>query len=275
MPETIPSALWRAPLPPDLDARLTRWLTDGLAAAKAPRRVTVFCRADDVGVPGRRFERLVRVFQRHRAPLGLAVVPAWLTPARWERLAALTGSGNGLWCWHQHGWRHVNHEPAGKKQEFGPARPRSQLAADLRRGRERLEALMGPAFYPAFTPPWNRCSAEALELIRKAGYRAVSRSSGSRPQAPPGLPELAVNLDLHTRREPTAERAWHGLRADLEAAIATGRCGIMIHHQRMNDTAAAFLDALLAALKAHGGFHLAGMPALAESDRRPGERGTR
>jgi peptidoglycan/xylan/chitin deacetylase (PgdA/CDA1 family) len=268
MPETTPSALWRAPLPPDLDARLTRWLTDGLAAAKASRRVTVFCRADDVGVPSRRFERLVELFQRHRAPLGLAVVPAWLTPARWERLAALTGGGNGLWCWHQHGWRHVNHEPAGKKQEFGPARPRSQLAADLRRGRERVEALMGPAFYPAFTPPWNRCSAESLELIREAGYRAVSRSSGSRPQAPPGLPELAVNLDLHTRREPTAERAWQGLAEELQAAVATGHCGIMIHHQRMNAAAAAFLDALLAALKAHRGFQLTGMPALAENGRR-------
>jgi hypothetical protein len=124
---------------------------------------------------------------------------------------------------------------------------------------------MGPAFYPAFTPPWNRCSARALELIREAGYRAVSRSSGSRPPAPPGLPELAVNLDLHTRREATAEGGWQALEEELQAAVAAGRCGIMIHHQRMNAAAAAFLDALLAALKAHGGFRLAGMPALAEN----------
>ncbi|MCU0555786.1 MAG: hypothetical protein MUF67_00560 [Desulfobacterales bacterium] len=72
MPATTPSALWRAPLPPDLDARLARWLTDGLTAAGAPRHVAVFCRADDVGVPGRSFERLVEIFERHRAPLGLA-----------------------------------------------------------------------------------------------------------------------------------------------------------------------------------------------------------
>ncbi len=269
MPATTPSALWRAPLPPDLDARLARWLTDGLAAAGAPRRVAVFCRADDVGVPGRSFERLVEIFERHRAPLGLAVVPAWLTAARWVKLETLTCGGAGLWCWHQHGWRHCNHEAAGKKQEFGPARPPARLAADLRRGRERLEALMGPTFFPAFTPPWNRCSADALALLQQSGYRAVSRSAGSRPPAPPGLPELAVNLDLHTRREPTAESAWQGLRDDLQAAIATGRCGIMIHHRRMNATAAAFLDALLTALAAHGGFDLVGMPELAESDRRP------
>jgi peptidoglycan/xylan/chitin deacetylase (PgdA/CDA1 family) len=268
MPEPIPSAIWCAPLPPNLDARLARWLADGLAAAKAPRPVAVFFRADDVGVPGRRFARLVEIFQRHRAPLGLAVVPAWLTAARWERLAALTRGGAGLWCWHQHGWRHANHEPEGKKQEFGPARPAARVAADLRRGRRRLEALMGPAFYPAFTPPWNRCSAQALALIRAAGYRAVSRSSGSRPPAPPGLPELAVNLDLHTRREPSAEGAWRMLGEELQAAVAAGRCGIMIHHQRMNAAAAAFLDALLAALKAQGGFRLAGMPALAENDGR-------
>ena len=197
-----------------------------------------------------------------------------MTPARWARLKALTRDGARLWCWHQHGWRHCNHEPEGKKQEFGPARPRSRLAADLRRGRERLEALMGQAFYPAFTPPWNRCSAEALELIQAAGYRAVSRSSGSRPPAPPGLPELAVNLDLHTRREPNTKRAWQALGEELQAAVATGRCGIMIHHQRMNAAAAAFLDALLAALKAHRGFQLAEMPALAENELRTGNRRT-
>jgi hypothetical protein len=252
-----------------MDARLARWLTGSLAAAGAPQNVTVFFRADDIGVPGRSFQRLIQIFQQHGTPLGLAVVPTWLTPARWERLQTLTRDGTGLWCWHQHGWRHCNHEAAGKKQEFGPARPPERVSTDLRRGRERLEELMGPAFYPAFTPPWNRCSAEALTMLQQSGYHAVSRSAGSLPAAPSGLPDLAVNVDLHTRKEPGADLGWQGLQADLQAAIATGRCGIMLHHQRMNETAAAFLDALLAALRAHGAFDLKGMPELADGTDQP------
>lgn len=267
MPDTTPSPLWRTPLPPDMDARLARWLDDSLAAAGAAGPVTVFFRADDIGVPGRRFQRLVQIFQQQRTPLGLAVVPTWLTPTRWQTLQTLTREKTDLWCWHQHGWRHCNHETAGKKQEFGPARPPERIAADLKRGRERLEELMGAAFYPVFTPPWNRCSAETLELLKRWGYHAVSRSTGSRPSPPPELPDLAVNVDLHTRKEPSAPLGWQGLRTDLEAAVATGRCGIMIHHQRMNESAADFLDLLLAAVRAHEGFRLAGMVELAGGGR--------
>ncbi|MGD8890557.1 MAG: hypothetical protein PVF53_19235, partial [Desulfobacterales bacterium] len=41
---------------------------------------------------------------------------------------------------------------------------------------------------------------------------------------------------------------WDGLFNELEEAIASGHCGIMIHHQRMNSAAFQFLEILLNAL---------------------------
>ena len=78
----------------------------------------------------------------------------------------------------------MNHEPSGKKYEFGPARSIAAIEHDLMRGRERLMYLMQDTFFPAFTPPWNRCSKEALVVLKTLGFRAISRSRGASPSAP-------------------------------------------------------------------------------------------
>jgi hypothetical protein len=238
------NACWQD-LPADWAARLTAALDD------AGRRdnTVVYFRADDVGVPGDRFHRLVTLFQRHAVPLSLAVVPAWLTATRWRSLIQMTGQGSGLWCWHQHGWRHANHEPRGKKQEFGPARAAEAVARDLVRGRRRLETIMGRAFYPLFTPPWNRCSEITLALLAEMRYRAVSRSRNAPPPPPAGLPDLAVDVDLHTGPAASAAQGWQRLQDALAAGLRRPVCGIMIHHQRMNPAAFAFLERLLVTLR--------------------------
>lgn len=208
----------------------------------------VFFRADDVAVPGRQLQRLLEIFTRHNTPLSLAVVPAWLTTPRWKAISRLGASRPNLWCWHQHGWRHRNHEPQGKKQEFGPCRSPEALYADLDRGRQRLQAIMGDTFTPIFTPPWNRCSEITLALLQEMGYAAVSRSRGSEPPAPPGLPDHTVDVDLHTDRVSTAARGWTQLTDRLVDSLIRPTCGIMIHHQRMNEAAFGFLDQLLETL---------------------------
>lgn len=208
----------------------------------------VFFRADDVAVPGRQLQRLLEMFARHNLPLGLAVVPAWLTRPRWEAVSRMGASRADLWCWHQHGWQHRNHEPQGKKQEFGPFRSTDALSTDLDRGRRRLQAIMGNAFSPIFTPPWNRCSEITLALLQEMGYNAVSRSRGSQPSAPPGLAEHAVDVDLHTDRAPSAAIGWQRLTDRLVESLSRPVCGIMIHHQRMNEAAFCFLDRLLETL---------------------------
>lgn len=252
-------ALWQNGVP--LETALS--LQEALSHTASNRGLQVFFRADDIGVPSRAFRELTTLFGRYRAPLALAVVPAWLTRPRWLALTTLAAGDNTLWCWHQHGWRHVNHERQGKKQEFGPARPKAPLAVDLTRGRRCLQAVMDRAFSPIFTPPWNRCSLDTLKLLKTQGYWAVSRRAGSRPHPPADLPDIAVNVDLHTRKEQDPQSAWQNLLQELAAAATEGRCGVMIYHRCMNPAAFEFLDMLLEILSTDPRVQLVAMPELA------------
>ncbi len=248
-------AIWRRP-PSDLDSRIDECIRWGCENADPGGSVDLFFRADDVGVPGMQFARMMSLFAKYGVPLSLAIVPAWLTPDRWQYLNGFEKINPSRWCWYQHGWRHVNHEVEGKKQEFGAARSLSEIKQDLMRGKGRLEQLMGKAFSPVFTPPWNRCSADTLQVLKDLGYAAISRSSGSQPHSPGGLPDFYVNVDLHTRKEQNPAAGWHNLWLEFERAIASGYCGIMIHHQMMNHAAFDFLEILLKALVNHKKIHL-------------------
>lgn len=249
------SSLWTSP-PLDLVSRIERCIDSTRDLAGRGGAGYIFFRADDVAVPGKQFVRLMELFTRYRVPLSLAVVPVWLTGSRWEQLKGLARKDPSLWCWHQHGWRHLNHEVEGKQQEFGGSRSPFQIREDLLRGRHYLEMHMGEEFYPVFTPPWNRCSTATLELLKELGYYGVSRSQGSLPPPPEGLPDFQVNVDLHTRKELDAEESWSGLFAELKSALLGGSCGIMIHHRRMNDAAFAFLDVLFQKLSRHEGLRI-------------------
>ena len=221
------------------------------ACSNGDKPVFVFFRADDIAVPGQKFAKMMGLFVRYRVPLSLAVVPAWLTPARWQVLYRYGSSAAELWCWHQHGWRHKNHEQKGKKQEFGSARPPDKIRGDIIRGRNRLEAIVDKAFLPVFTPPWNRCNDSTLQALVALDYLAISRSRGAQPHAPRELPEFTVNVDLHNRkyRRPTA--AWKALIEAFYQGIASGYCGVMLHHQWMNDRAFGFLEKMLEMLSTH------------------------
>jgi peptidoglycan/xylan/chitin deacetylase (PgdA/CDA1 family) len=258
------AALYRT-LPDDLAPRLAECIDASLRRYSEKKSARIFFRADDIGVPGKQFNRLIDLFKRYEAPLSLAVVPAWLTPMRWSALMKICQDTLSLWCWHQHGWRHKNYENLLKKQEYGPSRTPADIESELLRGRKRLASLMKERFYPLFTPPWNRCSGETLELLRKLNYRAVSRYQNAMPAAPRGLPDISVNVDLHTRKETRAEDGWKNLFEELGAALSSGFCGIMIHHQRMNDAAFVFMDILLDQLTQTYGYCIIGMPELVQN----------
>jgi len=238
------SSLWLTP-PAKMGEGLGRCL-DPLGSDRG--ECTIFFRADDVGVPGYQFSRLVDLFRRHRVPLTLALVPAWLTASRWGRLLEISGRDPVLWGWAQHGWRHRNYAPQGKKEEFGSARSSGAKRRDLLRGFERLSSLVGEELLPIFVPPWNRCDEETLMALRDLGFKALSRSLGAQPAAPPGLPDYPVTVDLHTRREENGQAGRLALLRELGEALSRPLCGIMIHHQRMNEAAFAFLDLLLRSL---------------------------
>lgn len=229
-------------LPAAIEERLGQTLARGLSKSG---KTLFFFRADDIGVPGRNFSRMMELFLRYRLPLCLAVVPTWLTRQRWEALAPLAEKGGDLFCWHQHGWRHVNHEVQGKKQEFGPGRPVIDIRTDLAKGQQRLAAVLNHRFALFFTPPWNRCTRETMAALVSLGFEGISRSAGNDPGPPLGLKEISVHVDLHTRKETSPDLGWQALFNELSQGMESGVCGIMLHHMRMNEAAFIFLDALL------------------------------
>jgi peptidoglycan/xylan/chitin deacetylase (PgdA/CDA1 family) len=220
--------------------------------AMAGNGIKVFFRADDIAAPSKNFSRMMDLFLKYQIPLCLAVVPAWMTRERWKAMAEFREKGQALFCWHMHGYRHMNYEPAGKKQEFGPSRASRALLNDLTKGQKRLQTIMGKDLTPVFTPPWNRCSRDALMLLTKTGFAAVSRSHGSLPAAPEGLLDIPVHVDLHTRKEILAEDARHKLLEEFRTGLASPVCGIMLHHMCMNDPAFLLLESLLGLFAEYG-----------------------
>ena len=224
--------------------RVEEMIASALSNAAPDTRVPIFFRADDIGVISDNFLNLITIFQDHHMPLCMAVVPTWLTRARWETIKEHTDPSLPLWCWHQHGWNHTNHEAVGKKHEFGQSRTDESIRRDLTSGRQKLEAIIGSDFTPVFTPPWNRCSNRTLEILAQLQFHGISRSRGEQKQPAP-LPDLYINVDLHTRKETKPAAGLNNLCCEFEQAIGDGQVGIMLHHQRMNGNSLVFLDGLL------------------------------
>ncbi len=229
-------------VPLSIRCRTARALDEGIGNQS---EVTLYFRADDLGVPGKNSALLLALFTQHQMPLNLAVVPGWLTAARWETLEYHAGKKNPLFCWHQHGWRHINHELLGKKQEFGPSRSQELIEQDLAKGAQKLAALVGQGISPVFTPPWNRCCDRTLSVLKNLGFKAVSMDRDSNPSPGPGLLELPVHVDLHTRKAADSEQGWQFLFDDLVKGLGSGQCGIMVHHRKMTAPAFSFLSFLI------------------------------
>lgn len=233
------SVLYQRTLPADFYRRLEVILSG--------QDFDVFFRADDIGIIDAQFTRMMELFYRERVPLCLAVVPQWITRSHWLAMKGFLPEDR-LWCWHQHGYSHQNHEVSGKKNEFGESRPEDEVRKELEAGYERLRAVIGDSLFPIFTPPWNRCSRTMLALLQELGFRAVSRSIGVEPESE-GLPDLFVNVDLHTGKEQDPQEAMERILTDCQRAVQNGRVGIMLHHRRMNNHAFLLLEQLLRILK--------------------------
>lgn len=231
---------------PNLRSRLQNAIDTGIDQSTTTPEI--FFRADDIGYPSKQFSQMIDSFKTSSLPLCLATVPAWLNRERFTELRRITGTSDKQWCWHQHGHVHHNFETAGKKQEFGPARDQQQIYTSLARGQQQLNAISDTIWHPVFTPPWNRCSEDTLKALQELGFKAVSRSKGATPRAV-SLVDFQVNVDLHTRKEVSAMQGFENLLKEIETSIASGLCGFMLHHPRMNRRSLEFLDILLQVLK--------------------------
>ncbi|MEM9681864.1 MAG: polysaccharide deacetylase [Pseudomonadota bacterium] len=231
----------------------TRWVAPlDAPLSGAARPVRFFFRDDDAGRDGPALLRLVDLFARAGVPLDLAVIPAAIDTSLADNLCRRCEASGGSLRLHQHGWRHDNHEPTGRKCEFGPSRPVGEKRADIERGRETLAEMFGAFVDPIFTPPWNRCDVGTVALLAESGFRVLSRDRTARPLPMHGLAELPVSVDWIA-----CERA--GTLSDRlgEAVTSSGAAdapvGVMLHHAEMEEEGRTRVTDLLALLRRHSG----------------------
>lgn len=223
----------------------------------------VFFRDDDAGWGDSELRALLDVFDRHGVPADLAVIPAALHPGLVSELRRRQ-AGSPLHL-HQHGCTHGNHEPAGRKQEFGSSRDHAAQAADVARGRELLQQAFGGACDPVFTPPWNRCTPVTADVLVEEGFAVLSRDVTAGRFERPGLAEVAVGVDwLGHHRGVRWDRA--ELARRLAAAVAAGGpLGVMLHHAVTDAAELTAIEELVALVGSHPHAALTTIHALATS----------
>ena len=179
-----------------------------------------------------------------QVPLALAAIPTAIGPRLAADLRSLATAGAPMISVHQHGFAHANHEPAGRKSEFGASRPRDLQRQDLANGRERLQHALGLALPPIFTPPWNRCTRDTAECLVELGFEVLSRDVTAEPFGLAPLHELPVCLDWTGRRGARMGAAHWG--ETIARAIAPGATvGFMLHHAAMSADDRRMLSDLL------------------------------
>jgi predicted glycosyltransferase/peptidoglycan/xylan/chitin deacetylase (PgdA/CDA1 family) len=218
--------------------------------------IHVFLRDDDVDEDEETLRRLLDISISRGVPVNLEIIPGRLTADATQLLKDHQRDFPALVELNQHGWQHANHEANGKKCEFGPSRTAAQQLADIARGKALLEASFGDRFYPVFTPPWNRCTADTFAALDRLGFAALSRDERLVPPAGWQFQEVPVTLDLFDWGGNPRLRAPEAIVADLLTQFDRGgRIGLMLHHKVMDDRAFGLLDQLLAELTTYPVVH--------------------
>lgn len=210
---------------------------------------TIFFRDDDAGWDNDALFALLDVFATREIPVDLAAIPAAITPALAQALAVRRAAGAAIGI-HQHGWVHANHEPEGRRCEFGAARSHARQRGDIAEGQARLRALFGAELDPIFTPPWNRCSQATADVLNDLGFEILSRDQSAAPLALGRLRSAPVCVDW--TKWVSTDPSGAALAQHIAASLAANEpCGIMLHHATMDPEDRHRLDALLALLGEH------------------------
>lgn len=235
---------------------MTAWLDPvGRALDESDVPIDFFFRDDDVGWANDEFRALLEGFRRHSVPLDFAVIPGALTAEFADEIRTAHDEAPALIGIHQHGFSHINHEARGRKCEFGPSRLYRDQFRAIQLGKMKLEAMLGSALDPIFTPPWNRCTEITGECLNELGFRVLSRDATAAPLAVSGLKELPISIDWF--RKKNAERLSFQSLGTLVADTVKQeqRVGIMLHHELMNATEQEVLADLLVLLTTHKQAH--------------------
>lgn len=209
------------------------WLEPVRRSLERDPPARVFFRDDDVGWERERLDPLLDLFAQYGVPLDLAVIPEALTPSLAEALVRRQHISV-----HQHGFAHVNHEPSGRKCEFGPTRSENDQRRDIAAGRSKLRACLEPLWFSAFTPPWNRCTRVTARCLADLGFETLSRESRAEPFGVEMLAELPITIDWFapTKKSPGTRVSPRELGARIASSLrSAGPTGIMLHHELMDE----------------------------------------
>ena len=235
-------------------------------ASDGGRRIALFFRDDDAAEDTPLLRRLLSLFETREMAINFEVIPGLLTTECARLLGAAQSGQPKLIEVNQHGWRHENHETTGRKCEFGPARDYQQQLEDIRAGRARLEEMLGSAFYPVFTPPWNRYGAATCQALIDLGFHAISDIESSRAvKVNTALRRIPATLDIIDWRSSRDLKPVDLLLTELirqiqkvgqvvqpeqaKTAKESATIGILLHHRVMSEAAFSFIDRLLTELK--------------------------
>jgi hypothetical protein len=223
------------------------------AWAAASRRATLWWRDDDAIEPTPALDRMLRLVNRYRVPLGLAVIPASAEGTLANRLSQET-----LVEVLQHGFRHDNHaQPGERAAEFGAQRTIDVRLADAREGARLLEGF--PRLAPIFVPPWNRYDVDLGPGLAQQGFRAVSAFGPAKQLFLP-LVECNCHVDIISWRttrgfagvDKTVRKLTDQLRARRDGSgVAHEATGVLSHHRVHDEGCWQFLDQLFARLDGH------------------------
>jgi predicted deacetylase len=214
----------------------------------AVKPVRIFFRDDDAGWANDRLYALLDEFAQSGMPIDLAVIPDALDQMLIDRLLSRQQQAPQLIGMHQHGYRHTNHEPIGRKCEFGSNRTKSQQKDDILGGQKRLREAFGNTLDPIFTPPWNRCTQDTVACLEEHNFQILSRDVTAVLFETPTLQQVPVHVNW--------SRMLDNPLSDLGQAIATNLkkntlTGIMLHHADMDNEKLKPLAELLAELADH------------------------
>jgi predicted glycosyltransferase len=219
------------------------------------RSVRIFLRDDDVDVDEASLRRLLEVSAERGVPVNLEIIPGRLTAEAISLLKTHKRAHPALVGLNQHGWLHLNHEVQGKKCEFGPGRSFEQQLADITQGRRLLETTFGEWFFPAFTPPWNRCTDVTRAALSQSGFAALSQDCQP-PLNGHEYRDIPVTLDIFRWRGQTCLKPPDEIVDELLSQLGTqDPIGLMLHHKVMDERAFSLLDQLLAELTTYPNIH--------------------
>jgi hypothetical protein len=217
------------------------------AWAAAGRQATLWWRDDDAVAATPALDRLLRLSQRSGIPVALAVIPALAEQgladalAQQEQVTVL-----------QHGFAHRNHAPEGMRALECGGRQLEDVAAELKRGRDRLALLFGARFLPVLVPPWNRIDPALIPRLAQIGFIGLSTwGARSETHASRGLAQVHTHADPIAWRKGRvfrgAERVTDALADHLEAR-REGRAdpdeptGLLTHHLAHDEAGWEFLE---------------------------------